>query len=61
MLSHAGSSNFGTSRFAAVIELDGTVQESFPFGDGRELFNPCKATDPVIENTWRTKKSPIFL
>ena len=43
-------SNFDTSRFAAAIELDGMVHESFPFGDGRELFNPCKATDPVIEN-----------
>ena len=56
-------SNFDTSRFAAAIELDGTVQGSFPFGDGRELFNPCKATDPVIENIWRTKifKSNIFV
>ena len=54
--------NFDTTRFATAIELDGTVQESFPFGDGRELFNPCKATNPVIENIWRTKifKSNIF-
>ena len=50
-------SNFDTSWFAAAIELDGTVQGSFPFGDGRELFNPCKAKDPVIENIWR----PCFL
>ena len=48
-------SNFDTFRFAAAIELDGMVQERFPFGDGRELFNPCKAKDPVIENIWRTK------
>ena len=48
-------SNFDTSCFAAAIELDRTVQGSFPFGDGRTLFNPCKATDPVIENIWRTK------
>ena len=58
-------SNFDTSRFAAAIELDGMVQGSFPliFGDGREPFNPCKATDPVIENIWRTKisKSNIFV
>ena len=39
----------------SYIELDGTVQETFPFGDGRKLFNPCKATDPLIENIWRTK------
>ena len=45
-------SNFDTFWFAIAIELDGTVQEHFPFGDGRELFNPwrCKAKDPVIEN-----------
>ena len=56
-------SNFDTSRFAAAIKLDGTVQGSFPFGDSRELFNPYKATDPVIENIWRTKifESIIFL
>ena len=53
------SSNFDTSRFAAAIVLDGTltIQGSFPFCDGSELFNPCKATDPVIENIWRTKIS----
>ena len=45
-------SNF---RFVAAIEMDGTVQEIFSFGDGSELFNPFKATDPVIENIWRTK------
>ena len=57
-------SNFDTFRFAAVIKLDRTVQESLPFGDGRELFNPCKATNPVIENTlWRIKmfESNIFM
>ena len=56
-------SNFDTSWFAAAIELDGTVQERFPFGDGRELFNPCKAMDPVVENIWRTKtfESNIFV
>ena len=44
-------------------QLDRTVQGSFPFGDGRELFNLCKATDSVIENIWRTKifKSNIFV
>ena len=65
MLSHTrpAGSNFDTSRFAAAIELDGTVQGSFPFGDGREFFNPCKAMDPVIENIWRTKifESNIFM
>ena len=56
-------SNFDTSWFAAAIELDGTVQENFPFGNGRELFNLCKAKDPVIENIWRTKifDSTIFI
>ena len=48
-------SNFDTSWFAAAIELDGTVQECFPFSDGRELLNPCEAKDPVIENIWKTK------
>ena len=48
-------SNLDTSRFAAAIELDETVQESYSFGDGSELFNPCKAMDPVMENIWRTK------
>ena len=56
--------NFDTSRFAAAsyIELDGTVQGSFSFGDSRELFKPCKATDPVIENLYGGLKfsSPIF-
>ena len=57
------SSNFDTSWFAAAVKLDGTVQECFPFGDGREFFNPCKAKDPVIENIWRNKifKSNIFV
>ena len=32
-------SNFDTSWFAAAIQLDGAVRESFPFGDGRELFD----------------------
>ena len=54
-------SNFDTSRFAAAIEMDEIVQESFSFGDGRECFNPCKAMDRVIANIWRTKMScPIF-
>ena len=46
-----------------LLQLDGIVQGSFPFGDGRELFNLCKATDPVIENIWRTKifESNIFM
>ena len=44
-------SNFDTSWFAAAIELDEMVQEHFSFGDSRELFNPCKAKDNVIENT----------
>ena len=60
----AAGSNFETSWFAAAIELDGMVQENFPFGDGRELFNLCKATDPVIyRHIWRTKifKSNIFV
>ena len=49
-------SNFDTSWFAAAIELDGTVQESFSFGDGRELFNTgLKYLNKLIENTWRTK------
>ena len=64
MLSHAGTgSNFDTSRFAAATELDITVQGSYPFGGSRELFNLCKATDSVIENTWRTKifESNIFV
>ena len=52
-------SNFDTSRF---IELDGTVEENFPFGNGWELFNPCKATDPMMENIYGELKisSPIF-
>ena len=47
----------------SYIELDGTIQETFPFGDHRELFNPCKAMDPVIENIWKTKifESKIFV
>ena len=63
MLSHTAGSNFDTSWFGATIELDGTVQERFPFGDGKELFNLCKAKDPVIENKWRTKifKSNVFV
>ena len=36
-------SNFDTSWFAAAIELDEMVQESFPFGDGRELFDISKS------------------
>ena len=56
-------SNFDISRFAAAIELDEMVQGSFPFGDGRELFNMCKVTDPVLENIWRTNifESNIFV
>ena len=60
----ATGSNFETSWFAAATELDGMVQENFPFGDGRELFNLCKATDPVIyRDIWRTNifKSNIFV
>ena len=55
--------NFDTSRFAVAVEMDGMVQESFSFYDGSELFNPCKAMDPVIENIWRTKifVSNIFM
>ena len=56
--------NFDTSWFAAAIELDGTVQESFPFGDGRELFDiSLKYLNKLTENTWRTKiyKSNIFV
>ena len=47
----------------AAIELDEMVQGSFPFDDGRELFNLCKATDLVIENIWRTKifKFNVFM
>ena len=33
------SNNIDTFWFAAAIELDGTIRESFPFGDGRELFD----------------------
>ena len=49
--------------YCSYIELDGKVQETFPFGDGRELFNPCKTIDPVIEDIWRTKifKFNIFV
>ena len=68
MLSHAMvtlvGSNFDTFWFAvAILELDGTVQETFPFGDGRDLFNPCSAMDPMIQSIWRTKifESSIFV
>ena len=52
-----------TAWFAAAIELDGTVRESIPFGDGRELFNTGKYLNKLIENTWRTKifESNIFV
>ena len=49
-------SNFDTSWFAAAIQLDGAVRESFPFGDGRELFDTgLKYLNKLTENTWRTK------
>ena len=56
MLSHARGSNFDTSWFAAAIELDGTVRESFPFGYGWEFFNTgLKYLNKLIESRWRTK------
>ena len=58
----AGSNS--DTQFAAAIELDGTVQESFPFGYGRELFDiGLKYLSKLIENTWRTKifESNIFV
>ena len=57
-------SNFDTSWFAATIQLDGAVRESFPFGDGRELFDTgLKYLNKLTENTWRTKSldSNIFV
>ena len=47
MVTPAGS-NFDTFWFAVAsyIELDGTVQK-ISIIDGRELFNLCKAMDPV--------------
>ena len=57
-------SNFDTSWFAAAIQLDGAVRESFPFGDGRELFDTgLKYLNKLTENTWRTKilDSNIFV
>ena len=58
------SSNFDASWFAAAIELEGTVQEGFPFGDGKELFDTgLKYLNKLIVNTWRTKifESNIFV
>ena len=49
-------SNFDTSWFAAAIELDGTLRESFPFDDVRELFDTAlNYLNKLIENTRRTK------
>ena len=44
-------------RWVAFLTLPGCCSyrtgwngtRKFPFGDGRELFNPCKVSDPVIE------------
>ena len=51
--------------FAAAIKRDGMVAtKSFSFGDGSNLFNPCKAMDPVIEDVASYGElkflSPIF-